>query len=278
MARFTLHRRVGPNERKSVFVCAHGLQRHVPPHHGVALLAIRAELAPVNIRMAVGTLRAHVSKDRLGVALHAVHLRVHAAERVARFIVVEFRNGPDGLPARLRMAIFAGNGQGAVRAARLGIRHTAVLPKGERLEGEDEQEHESERQRDPLEHDLIVAESRPPPHFDWEAFDQSKATHGFYKLYRWTEKYIVLRTVRNQLATQWLDNRPLMKSNFCTSYPATGSRPHYRGIRRRSAVSVCRTPRSGRSRFASPYGSCRTAHSDAHPAGRTAFSCCARTA
>jgi hypothetical protein len=74
-------------------------------------------------------------------ALNAIHLRVHAAQRIAGFIVVEFRNGADRLPTCLCMAILARDRKRTVGAARLGIGRTAVLSKADTLD-QDQQERE----------------------------------------------------------------------------------------------------------------------------------------
>lgn len=130
------------------------LQGHIPPDHAVTLLAIRPELPPMNIGVAVGTLRAYVAEYRLDMALDAIDLRMHAPQRVTGRIVVEFGNGANRFPARLCVAILAWDSQGAVRAARLRIGRTAILSKGGSLDQEREQE--SERQHYPLRHERSV--------------------------------------------------------------------------------------------------------------------------
>ena|SRR5689334_18012602 len=156
MAGDAIHGRMRSNEREPVFVCPHGLQGDIPADHAVALLAIRAELASMNIGMTVGTVRAYVAEYRLSMALDAAHLRVHAAQRIACRIVVEFWDRADRLPTRLGMAILARDGQGAVRAAGLGSRHTATLSWSFSLDEEGERQQEHERQHYPLEHERSV--------------------------------------------------------------------------------------------------------------------------
>jgi hypothetical protein len=78
MARDAIYGRMRSDQRESIFVSAYGLQGDIPADHAVALLAIRAELPPVNIGVTVGTLRAYVAEHRLGMALNALDLRVHA--------------------------------------------------------------------------------------------------------------------------------------------------------------------------------------------------------
>jgi hypothetical protein len=107
---------------------------NVPPLDGMALGAIRSELAAVNIGMAAGTIAAYVLEHQIRVALRAGHLFVHASKRVASAVVIELRNTTNGLPARIRVAVFAGDADGAVWIAavlllRLGSGGT--LPKSE---------------------------------------------------------------------------------------------------------------------------------------------------
>lgn len=127
MARDAINGCVRSDQREAVFVSAYRLQGHVPPDHAVTLLAIRAELAAMNIGVAVRTLRAYVTEYRLGVALHAIDLRMHAPQGIAGRVVVEFRDRADRFPARLCVAIFARDGERAVRAAHLRIGHTTIL-------------------------------------------------------------------------------------------------------------------------------------------------------
>ena len=85
------------------------LRVNFPALYGVALFAIRAELAAVNIGVAIGAARADFREDQIRVALRAAHLCVHAEQRVTSAVVVKFRDTADGLPARVCMAIFAGD-------------------------------------------------------------------------------------------------------------------------------------------------------------------------
>jgi len=87
----------------------------IPTLDGVALRAIRAHLATVNISVAISAVLANIGERRLNMTLHAVHFFVEAAQGIIRFVVIEFGNGADGAPARGSVAIFAGNIQGAVR-------------------------------------------------------------------------------------------------------------------------------------------------------------------
>jgi len=54
----------------------HSLQSNVPSLHRVALLAIRAHLSTVQIRMAIRAVHTRVGKHRFRVTLRAAHARV----------------------------------------------------------------------------------------------------------------------------------------------------------------------------------------------------------
>ena len=74
------------------------------------------------IRVAIRAVLADVRKDRPKVALGAVDLLVHAAQRESRAFVIEFRNGADRGPTRIRVTVFARNGKGSMRtSARLSL-------------------------------------------------------------------------------------------------------------------------------------------------------------
>ena len=76
----------------------HALRGDVPALHGVALRAIGTHLAAVNVRVAIGAIFSNVGEDRFGVALHALHFFVHAAEGVIGFVVIELGNRANGTP------------------------------------------------------------------------------------------------------------------------------------------------------------------------------------
>ena len=99
MARVTIHYRVRSHQRKAVLVLLNLLYGHVPSLDRVALLAIGAQLATMNIRVAVGALAADVSKNRLGVALLACDAFVQSAQRKFSAIVIELGKRTNGSPA-----------------------------------------------------------------------------------------------------------------------------------------------------------------------------------
>ena len=71
----------------------------IPTLHGVALRAIGAHLAAMNIRVAIGAIFPYVGEDGFRVALHALHFFVHAAEQVVGLVVIEFGDCSNGAPA-----------------------------------------------------------------------------------------------------------------------------------------------------------------------------------
>ena len=71
--------------------------------------------------MAIGAILSDVSKDRFHVTLIAQDFFVHSAQGIARFVVVKFRVGTDGPPARINVAIIAGEREWAVRASGIGL-------------------------------------------------------------------------------------------------------------------------------------------------------------
>jgi len=104
-------------QRKSVEVLLNRLDRYLPAEDGMALGAVLAELSAVNVGVTIGAVLANVGEDRFGVASNAGYFFVHASQRVPRGVVVEFGNRANGDPACVRVAIFAGNGEGTMRAS-----------------------------------------------------------------------------------------------------------------------------------------------------------------
>jgi hypothetical protein len=109
MAGDAVDRRMRSDQGEAIFVSAYGLQGYIPTDHAMALLAIRAELPPMNVGVAIGTLRAHVAEYRLCMALDAIDFGMHTPQGVAGRIVVEFRDRADRLPTRLCVAVLARN-------------------------------------------------------------------------------------------------------------------------------------------------------------------------
>lgn len=121
VAGLAVQRRVRADQREAILVLLHLLDRDVPSLHGVALLAARAKLTAMNVSVAVGALRAHVSKDHLGMALGASHTFMHTAQRKLGLVVIKLRHVADRLPTRRSVTILAGKIQTAMWTARRGI-------------------------------------------------------------------------------------------------------------------------------------------------------------
>lgn len=118
MASLALHRCMGANQREEILVIADLLLRREPTLHDMALSAIRPELAKVNIRMAIGAILANVAEDRIRMTLRASDTLVHAAKRVLRVVMIEFRSRADRQPTVGRVAVLTGNRQRTVRVRR----------------------------------------------------------------------------------------------------------------------------------------------------------------
>lgn len=104
-------------KREAVLVIFHLLHGDIPSLHRVALGAIGAHLATMNIGVAVGAIFADVREDRLNMALGAFHFFVHPAQRIARLVVIEFWDRPYRTPSRRGVAVLARNSKGTMRVA-----------------------------------------------------------------------------------------------------------------------------------------------------------------
>ena len=114
MALIALDKCMRPHQRESIVVVLDRLDVDLPALDCVAALAIGAKLATVNVCMTLGALRACLFEDQVRVALRAGNLRVHPAQRIAGRVVIELRVRPYRLPAHVRMAVLARNGNWAV--------------------------------------------------------------------------------------------------------------------------------------------------------------------
>jgi len=106
---------VGASERESIVVLLHLLDGNLPSAYGVALLAIRAELALMNVGVAVLAALPDIAEYGFHMALRASHGLVHSAQRVLRPVVIELRDGADRLPSACCVTVLAWNVQIAVR-------------------------------------------------------------------------------------------------------------------------------------------------------------------
>jgi hypothetical protein len=106
MALLALHNSVRAQQRESIEVLRNRLHRNLPAQNRVALRAVGAELRAVNVRMAIRAVLSNFGENWIGVASRAGYFFVHAAQRVSRGVVIEFRNGADRGPASGGVAIF----------------------------------------------------------------------------------------------------------------------------------------------------------------------------
>jgi len=139
-----LEHRVGAEKWEAIRMLLQPLRLDAPSFYRVAILTFGAELPAMDIGVAIRTARADVGEDQTGVALRAAHFFMHPAERVTRAIVIKFGDAADWLPTRVRMAIFARDGDGAVRIASgflVGLRLRDILPRNPESQ---DHEHESE--------------------------------------------------------------------------------------------------------------------------------------
>ncbi len=110
-----MHGSVRAEQRKTILVIFYLLCRNIPALHGVALRAIGAHLPLVNVRVALFAILANIGEHGLDVTPNAFDFFVQAAQRITCFVVIEFRNRANGLPAGGGVTVLTRNCQGAVR-------------------------------------------------------------------------------------------------------------------------------------------------------------------
>lgn len=155
MAIDTFERRVRAQQRKSIFVCFDFLRVLIPAVYGVALLAVGAELAPMDVCVAIGALHSHVFELEIGMALRTRHARVHSPQRITRLVVIELGDTANRFPTCGRMAIFAGDRDRTMRVAcRTPVR---LRPGGPLSNRQKKQRIEQEREGDRFPHGFSLA-------------------------------------------------------------------------------------------------------------------------
>lgn len=117
VASLALHGCVSAKERKPVLVFLNRAQADLPSAHGVALRAIGSEFSAMNVRVTIGAILPDLGEHGFYMALRAGDLLMHAAQWIAGFIVIELGDCTDGPPARVGVAVRAGNRQWAVRTS-----------------------------------------------------------------------------------------------------------------------------------------------------------------
>lgn len=116
------------NEWEAVLVVADRRHGNLPAFDRVTRFAVCTELAAVNVRMTVRAFLSYIRKNQLHVALGALNFLVHAAERVARLVMVKLRNTADGLPTQRGVAVLAGNIESTMRIAWTWFLRRALRP------------------------------------------------------------------------------------------------------------------------------------------------------
>lgn len=122
VARGTIHGRVRSQQRKTIIVLLNPLNLRFPSLYRMALLAVGAQLALVDVGMAIRAARSGIRKHRLDMALGTSYRFVHPAQREFGAVVVEFRRVADRLPAHCGMAVLARDIQWAMGTAAVGRR------------------------------------------------------------------------------------------------------------------------------------------------------------
>jgi hypothetical protein len=107
VARFALQHGVRADKGKTILMILDFANRHLPAFDGMTPLAVGSELTPVDVRVTIGAMRARIFENQRGVALGAADVFMHAAQRVARVVVAEFRKRADRLPTGEAMAVLA---------------------------------------------------------------------------------------------------------------------------------------------------------------------------
>ncbi len=117
VARLARDYRMRAHQREPVLVALDCLLVHLPAAHGVTPITVGPKLTAVHIGVAIGASRTDIGKDQLYMAAPALHVLVHAAQRVARRVVIELGNAAYRLPTGERVTVFAGDGDRPVRVA-----------------------------------------------------------------------------------------------------------------------------------------------------------------
>ena len=114
MALVALDERMCTDQREPILVVLDLLNVDLPAPHRVATLAVSPKLAAMNVCMTLGTLCTYLLEHHVRMALCAGNLGVHAPQRVARLVVIEFGEGADRLPTRVRVTVLTRHGEGPV--------------------------------------------------------------------------------------------------------------------------------------------------------------------
>ena len=127
VARGAFQSRVRADERKAVLMIFDIVDRNLPALDRMAVLAVGADLAHVNVSVTVSAVRADIREYQRCVAFRAAHVLMHSAQRVLRLVVTEFGQRADRLPACVGMAVLAVGDRGTVRVRHLCARTSTCL-------------------------------------------------------------------------------------------------------------------------------------------------------
>ena len=121
MALVTGSRGMGAQQRKAVVVLLDRRDGDIPTANRMALLAVGAELAPVQIGVAIPAATGRVRKHQAYMTTLAGHILVQALQRKTGLpVMIELQLPAERFPRRRRVAVFAGNFQVAVWTRRPG--------------------------------------------------------------------------------------------------------------------------------------------------------------
>lgn len=91
-----------------IFDLLHGV---LPALNGVTLRTVRAHPSLVHVGMTVLAILSDIRENRLNVALRALHLFMHTAQRIPGLVVIEFEVRLDRTPRGHLVAVFARDGE-----------------------------------------------------------------------------------------------------------------------------------------------------------------------
>ncbi len=135
---------VRSNERKAVFMCPEGTKAFLPASHRMAPLAVRSELPPVDVRVAIRTTCSGLREHQAHVALRTGNTFMQTPQRIACLGVVKLDDVAEWFPGREGMAIFTRNLQIAMRAvSRAGLRGLGRAR--QRVQGDENECHHQQR-------------------------------------------------------------------------------------------------------------------------------------
>ncbi len=108
MAGIAGYRRMSTEQWKSIQVILHCVRGYLPSADRMAILASGAELAAMDVGVAIRALLTDLGEDFADMTLAAGHVLVQPSQRELGFgVVVELRLSANRFPAHARMAAFA---------------------------------------------------------------------------------------------------------------------------------------------------------------------------